>query len=293
MAQQGQRFAMAIHGGAGARRDRDYSRQLNHLNGLIGLGRDRLASGAPALDVVVEIVGELEAAGLYVAGRGAGPNEAGLYELDASVMDGAAGRGGAVAALQGFKSPIAAARAVMEHTRHILLAGEGAADFARAQGLAEIDDPTLWFTGLEAARGLAPPDADRGTVGCVALDLDGRLAAATSTGGVLGKLHGRVGDTPLIGAGTWADRTVAVSCTGTGEYFILSAVSAQVAFRMRLAGQDLPSAAAAALAEARALGGDGGLIAVDSRGTVCAPFNTQGMARALLHADGRIAVEVF
>jgi isoaspartyl peptidase/L-asparaginase-like protein (Ntn-hydrolase superfamily) len=298
------RFAMALHGGAGARRHRDYAREIAHMQGLVEAARDRLAAGASAMDVVVDTLSSLEASGLYVAGRGASPNLEGRYELDASVMDGDTRGAGAVAALEGFQSPAAVARAVMDSTPHVVLAGRGAGAFAEAQGFFPIVAPEAWF--LRAGRdesnhppGWAPKSGSdaaalaHGTVGCVVRDASGRLAAGTSTGGVFNKLPGRVGDTPIIGAGTWADRKVAVSCTGQGEFFLRAAAAAQVAFRMALAEQSLDQATSAVLADIHDLGGEGGMIAVDADGRIAMPFVSEGMKRAALYTDGRIEAAAF
>ncbi len=286
-------ISMAIHGGAGALKGRDYESEVVHMRGLIEAGRDRLAAGAAALDVVVEAVAALEASGLYVAGRGASPNSAGVYELDASVMVGPSRHAGAVAALQGFASPIRAARAVMEKTPHVLLVGEGAAAFAGEQGLERIADPEAWFTKAGWSGPVKRADLATGTVGCVARDASGALAGATSTAGVFRKLWGRVGDSPIPGAGVWADEHVAVSCTGAGEMFIRAAVAAQVSHRIAFAGQSLAQATEAALADALSLGGEGGLIAIAADGTIAMPYTSQGMKRAALWPDGRVTSEVF
>ncbi len=288
-------IALALHGGAGARRHRDYGREIAHMRGLVEAARDRLLAGAAALDVAVGTIQALEASGFYVAGRGASPNAAGHYELDASLMDGRTGEAGAVAALIGFESPISVAEAVRRATPHVMLAGLGAARFARSQGLAEIGDPETWFTRAGQDESNHPPGGAlaHGTVGCVVRDAQGRLAAGTSTGGVFGKLEGRVGDTPIPGAGVWADRAVAVSCTGQGEYFIRVAAAAQVAMRLRFAGQGLRQAAEAVLDEISALGGEGGMIAVAADGEIAMPFVSEGMKRAALYADGRIDAEAF
>jgi L-asparaginase/beta-aspartyl-peptidase (threonine type) len=281
-------LSLVIHGGAGAMAGRDYAAELAHMRGLIEAGRDRLSAGASAMDVAVETVAALEACGLYVAGRGASANSAGKFELDASLMDGPTRRAGAVAALQGFASPIRAARAVMEATPHVLLAGEGAAAFAASQGLERVGPE--WFT---PARSAETRSASAGTVGCVVLDETGALAAATSTGGTNGKLAGRVGDSPIVGAGVWADGRVAISCTGVGEYFVRTATAAQIAFRMSLAGQGLAEATDIALADVVALGGWGGLIALTSTGEIAMPFRSQGMKRAALAPDGTITSAAF
>ncbi len=291
-------IALAVHGGAGSRPGRDYTREIAHMREVAARGRDALQNGAPALDAVELCVRELEASGLYVAGRGASPNAEGAYELDAALMDGATGWTGAVAALVGFESPIAAARAVMERTPHVMLAGAGAAAFAREAGLAQVADPAGWHTRAGADESNHAPGARtgalaHGTVGCVARDLQGRLAAATSTAGVFDKMPGRVGDTPVPGAGVWADAFAAVSCTGQGEYFLRTAAAASVAHRMRWGGEPLGVAAEAAVDAIAALGGEGGMIAVGPDGPAVAPFRSAGMKRAVLERDGSIRSEAF
>jgi len=285
--------ALILHGGAGARRSKDYTAERAHMAEVVTHMAERLNAGAAALDVAVEATMLLEDSGLYVAGRGGSPNLSGAFELDASLMDGATGRVGAVAALQGFKNPIAAARAVMDRTPHVLLAGEGAARFAGECGLDRIADVNAWFTRAGQGEDNHPPGTlAHGTVGCCVLDSRGRLAAATSTAGVFGKMPGRVGDSPVVGGGVWADARVAVSCTGQGEYFLRTVAAARVGWSVE-AGADVVDAARAAVDAVGALGGDGGLIALDVRGRVAHPFNSQGMKRAWLTPEGEIRVAVF
>lgn len=284
-------YALVLHGGAGARPGTDYTTQKADLTRLIIAGQEKLRAGQSALDVVVWAVEALEASGLYVAGKGSAPNSTGGFELDASLMHGPQRRAGAVAAIEGIKSPIRAARAVLEDGHHVMLAGLGAQNAAKASGLSEITDPLAYYTE-HLSHGSAD-SANHGTVGAVALDLHGELAAGTSTGGTFGKRAGRVGDTPIIGAGTWADETVAVSCTGLGEAFMRTASAYDVSARMRYANTPLQSASRQVLDEVARFGGDGGLIAIDAQGSISMPYNSHGMKRAAVSSTLAPVVRVF
>ena len=272
-------FAFALHGGAGAVKGRDYRETEAHLAELAAGCRERLAAGATALDVVEHAVAEMESSGLYVAGRGSAPNSAGHVELDASIMDGVSREAGAVAVLQDFVNPVRVARGVMEKTPHVMLAGDGAADFARKQGFEEVTDPKTYYRLPVGVRRADISDIAHGTVGAVALDTSGGLAAATSTGGTFGKLHGRIGDTPLIGPGTWADENIAISCTGIGEHIIRAGGASSIAFRYK-SGISLDDAVHEMLDEVKRLGGDAGVIAVTRDGEIAMPYNSEGMKRA-------------
>lgn len=286
------RFAFALHGGAGARSGRDYSVAEYHMRELTENAHERLAGGARALDVVEYAVAQMEASGLYVAGRGSAPNSAGYVELDASIMDGPVSAAGAVSCIRDVVSPVSVARRVMEATPHVMLSGAGALAFARAQGFEEVEDPRRYYTLPIGVNEDEVADRSHGTVGAVALDSKGELAAATSTGGTFGKLEGRVGDTPIIGAGTWADSDLAISCTGTGEYFIRTGAAIAVAYKVK-AGASLSQAIDEVLADVKHLGGDGGIIAVDTTGRMEMIYNSQGMKRASVDSDGHVFVATF
>ncbi len=303
-------IALVIHGGAGIspkelppEKEAACRRVLEEA---LRAGGKILQSGGSSLDAVQAAVVVLEDSPLFNAGRGAVLTAAGTVELDASIMDGRTGQAGAVAGVQGIRNPIRTARLVMERTPHVLLIGAGAEAFAREQGV-EFAPSEYFITPeqqerLERAKAKAgqadaadEPALRIGTVGAVALDRQGHLAAATSTGGMTNKRAGRVGDSPLIGAGTFAeDGIAAVSCTGHGEFFIRAVVASDVLARMRYRGASLAEATREIIHEKLPkLGGTGGLIAVDAAGRIAMPFNTPGMFRAWLDADGTVHTAVF
>jgi beta-aspartyl-peptidase (threonine type) len=306
----GNGHALAIHGGAGTLRRGDMSaeREALYRAGLaraLVAGRDVLAGGGSALDAVTQAVCALEDDPLFNAGRGAVFTRDGRQEMDAAVMDGRDRRAGAVAGIFGPKNPVLAARAVMERSAHVLLVGEGATAFCREAGLAfaerdyfftEARWQALTETIAQERTGRVDTDESRrhGTVGAVARDRDGNLAAATSTGGMTGKLPGRVGDSPIIGAGTFADNaTCAVSATGHGEFFIRYAAAHEIAARIAHAGQGLTQAADMVVAELGAVGGSGGLIAVGRGGELALPFNCAGMYRGYVTDAGIVYTAIY
>ncbi len=285
-------YAFALHGGAGARPGHDYARAEAHMETLATSAGERLAAGISALDVVEHAVADMETSGLYVAGRGSAPNTAGHVELDASIMSGTDRAAGAVASIRDVENPVCVARRVMEMTSHVMLSGDGANVFALTQGFEKIADPASYYVlpvGVDAGE---VEGMSHGTVGAVAVDTDGNLAAATSTGGTFGKLQGRVGDTPIIGSGTWADDDVAVSCTGTGEFFMRTGAAISVAHYVR-AGASLRDAIDEVLGDVHELGGDGGIIAVTRAGRIEMVYNSEGMKRASVAPGTGVYVATF
>lgn len=300
-------WSLAIHGGAGTitRAAMTPEREAEYRTALaaaLEAGSKVLRDGGSAMDAVSAAVMLMEDDPHFNAGRGAVFTWDGINELDAAIMDGRTRMAGAVTGVHTTKNPIRLARAVMEHSPHVFLSGAGADQFAREQGLEQVDPS--WFATPERRRALEEMKANKvswydvdhkfGTVGAVAVDKAGHVAAATSTGGMTGKRWGRIGDSPVIGAGTYADdRACAVSATGSGEYFIREGVAHEICARLRFARETAQKAADTVMAEVGALGGDGGVIVVTPRGEAVFSFNTEGMYRARANSAGMHEVGIF
>lgn len=312
-------FGFVIHGGAGTiersrmtpEREKAYRDKLTEA---LLAGFKVLKDGGASLDAVVAAIRLMEDSPLFNAGKGAVFTNAGTNELDSSIMDGKTLKAGAVAGLKRIKNPILLARLVMEQSPHVMMVGEGAEAFAVQKGV-ELVDPKYFYTEerwqqlqkQKEAEQAPPPKRSKlereqspfedhkfGTVGAVALDRAGNLGAGTSTGGISNKRFGRVGDSPIIGAGTYANNeTCAVSCTGDGEYYIRSVVAHDISAMMQYGGKTVEHAAAAALEKVGKIGGTGGLIAIDRAGNFTTPFSTSGMYRGWVGAEGQTHVQIY
>jgi len=317
-----QKYVMVIHGGAGTitRKNMSAEKEAAYVAALtkaLQTGYDVLKAGKTSLDAVEATIHVMEDSPLFNAGKGAVFTHAGKNEMDAAIMDGKTLMAGAVAGVTTIKNPISAARAVMEKSEHVMMVGPGAELFAKQAGV-EIVNPKYFYTkerwdGLQQAikedstkavldhgnkksmkLGTINHDYKFGTVGAVALDKSGNLAAGTSTGGMTNKKYGRVGDSPIIGAGTYANNlTAGISCTGWGEFYIRNVVAHDISAMMEYKNLSVTDAAQAVLDKVGKMGGDGGLIAMDAKGNVTMPFNTEGMYRGTVTADGKIEVLIY
>jgi len=293
------RWRIVVHGGAGSMRpgrlDPEQERCARAgLEAALEAGSAILSKRESAIDAVEAAVRVLEEDDCFNAGRGSVLTATGCIELDAAIMDGRTRRAGAVSGLRTTRAPISLARRLLDEGPHVFLSGHGADDFAKEHGFEQVAND--WFSVPERKRQLDElmseggfdDEVKYGTVGAVAVDIDGHVAVATSTGGLTAKRWGRVGDSPLIGAGTYADdRSAAVSATGSGEYFIRAVAAHQLAERIRIGGEGLQQALDAVLADIRELGGKGGLIAVSSNGDAAWGFTTPAMYRGMADATGR------
>lgn len=293
-------WAIVIHGGAGViTRDRLTPEAEAEYRGMLQAALDTgaavLAGGGTALDAIERTIHVMEECPLFNAGKGAVFTHEGRNEMDASIMDGSNLAAGAVAGVTDIKSPISAARKVMEASPHVLLAGKGASEFAAEQGL-EIVDPSYFYTDERYQQLRKALDKEKfGTVGCVVLDLHGNIAAGTSTGGMTDKRYNRIGDTPIIGAGNYANNnTCAVSATGHGEFFIRYTVAYDISALMEYKGLTLDSAARLVVKEKLLkAGGSGGVISIDRKGNISMPFNSEGMYRGYRTSEGASGVFIF
>lgn len=322
MAQNKEKYVMVIHGGAGTILKKNMTPEkeaayIAQLSNALQAGYATVKNGKTSLEAVEAAIRIMEDSPLFNAGKGAVFTHDGKNELDAAIMDGKTLKAGAVAGVSTIRNPISAARAVMEKSAHVMMIGRGAEEFARQCKL-ELVDPRYFYTkerwdGLQKAlkedstkavldhgnkksmqTKAVNHDNKFGTVGAVALDKMGNLAAGTSTGGMTNKKYGRVGDSPLIGAGTYANNlTAGISCTGWGEFFIRSVVAHDVSAMIEYKGLSVAEASQAALDKMAGLGGDGGLIALDKNGQVAMPFNTAGMYRGTVTENGKIEVQIY
>ena len=308
-------IGLVVDGGAGTieRSEMTPEKERKYRGGIeqaLTAGYTILKDGGSSLDATEAAVRVLEDDPNFNAGKGSDFTSAGTNEMDAAIMNGKTLAAGTVANLKHIKNPVSLARLVMEKSKHVMMDGEGAEAFAKANGI-QLVDQKYFFTQhrwdllqkTKAAEKAGPSGSKKfiitdqdlhGTVGAVALDRDGNLAAATSTGGKANKLPGRVGDTPVIGAGTYANNaTCAVSGTGDGEFFIMATLAHNVSALMEYRGMNLQAAAQAALEQVAKLGGTGGLIAIDKNGNVALPFNTSGMYRGYVDPNGKFVVEIY
>lgn len=297
-----EKWAIAIHGGAGnitpEKLGADSLVYKAALDSALSIGADILSKGGTSLDAVEQVVIYLENNPHFNAGKGAVFTSAGKNELDACIMDGKTLESGAVAGVGDIKNPIKAARAVMEKSGAVLLAGAGASNFARVNGIEMVDSSYFftersWQSYLKAKQ--IPPTEKHGTVGCVALDMNGNLAAATSTGGMTNKLPGRIGDSPIVGAGTYANNNAcAISCTGHGEFFIRYTVARSIAALVEYRDVDLKDAVSQMIWKTlKPIGAEGGVIALDRKGNIVTDFNTPGMFRGFASSSGKKMVGLF
>ncbi|MFN8309999.1 MAG: isoaspartyl peptidase/L-asparaginase [Chitinophagales bacterium] len=309
-----QKIAIAIHGGAGTiiRKNMTPEKEAPYneaLKAAVLLGYNVLKKSGSSLDAVETAVAALEDCPLFNAGKGSVFNNKGGHEMDASIMEGSALKAGAVSLVTNIKNPVKLARAIMEKSEHVFMAGSGAEEFARLHQLEFCDDDYLFNEfrfqqwnevreqegfHLDHSVEVKKDDKKFGTVGAVALDANGILAAATSTGGMTNKKFGRIGDSPIIGAGTYANHLCAISCTGHGELFIRSVVAYDIACLMQYKGLSLRDACREVVMEKLVrIGGEGGLIAIDREGNIELPFNSEGMYRASVDVNGKVEVLIY
>ncbi len=304
---QSNKYGLVIHGGAGTilksnmtpEKEAEY---ISKLNEALQTGYKILETGGSSLDAVVAVINIMEDSPLFNAGKGAVLTEKGVAELDASIMDGKTLKAGAIAGIKHVKNPITLARLVMDKSPHVMMIGEGAEEFAKENNIELVDNsyfitPNRWkqYQRMKEAQDKKIKEEKHGTVGCVALDKNGNLAAGTSTGGMMMKKFGRVGDSPIIGAGTYANNnTCAISGTGHGEYFIRLSIARDISDLMAYKNLSLNDAAnEVIMKKLPQLGGDGGIIAIDKNGNVAMPFNTEGMYRGYHISGEQLVIKIY